>query len=162
MEDAMRRYPIAVTVCCLSLFVGGAVLGATEQQQGATDTEAAQISALQKERIATLQQLVTICVAQYQSGMLPFDSVAAAQEELLAAQLESTDKPEERVALLKEHLNIVESLCNSADKMFKGGRVSRPDVLRAKSRYLDVKIKLLRESSRLKALTKRKTAAGVM
>jgi hypothetical protein len=119
------------------------------------DNGAAQIIALQKERIAALQELVEILIVQYQRGVVPFESLAAAQNELIDAQLDSTDKPEERVALLTQQLKIAEGVVDYSERKFMAGfRMTKTDVLHAKSHYLDVRIKLLRERGKLKPVIK--------
>jgi hypothetical protein len=155
MENVMKRYPVTMIVACLLLFSGICVLVATAQQQGTKDDEAAQIMALQKERIAALKELVEVCVAQYKMGTLAFDSVAAAQDELLCAQLDSTDKPEERVAILEKQLKLTKGVLDFIDVRLKAAfKVTTVDLLRAKSHYLEVQIKLLQERSKLKAAAK--------
>jgi hypothetical protein len=151
MEDVMKRYLIAAAFACLLAFSGFFAFVDAAQQSGVADDEAAQITALQKERVEILQQVVKIYLHQLKTGAEPLESVAAAQNELIDAQLDATDKPEERVALLTEQLKIAENVSDYYDSRFKSGfKISAADVLRAKSHYLTVKIKLLRESSKLK------------
>jgi outer membrane protein TolC len=173
-ESAMSRFCITVVVIVMLLAVVAPCRAADanpEEVKATTEVEkrggkvkidekspangAAQIIALQKERVAALQELVKICIAQYQSGVMPLESVSTAQNELIDALLDSTAKPEERVTLLTEQLKIADMVVQAFDKRYKAGfGTMKTEFLRAKSHYLNVKIKLLRERGRLKPVTK--------
>jgi hypothetical protein len=117
---------------------------------------ATQIAYIQKERIEVLQNLVDVCVAQFNVRAIPLESVVAAQNEFIDAKLELTDKPEERVALLTSQLIIALKIAETVS-IYGNGRyatalpINEADILRAKSHYLAIKIKLLQEQGKLKA-----------
>jgi hypothetical protein len=155
MEDVMKRYQVTAIAGCLLIFSAVCVFGSAAEQPTTTGDEAAQIVALQKERVEALQKLVDICVAQCEAGTLPLESVAAAQNELIDAQLDSTDKTEERVTLLTEQLQVAENVLKYIEaKRQSGFKVAETDRLRAMSHCLNVKIKLLRERNKLNPSTK--------
>jgi hypothetical protein len=150
MENVMKRKLVIVFLGCILLVAGFCVVVGVAQQPGTTEDTAAQITALQKERIEALKKVVSICIAQNQAAGVSFETVAAAQEQLIDAQLDATDKTEERVALLTEQLKVAEGVFNYWEGRHKVGfKVVQTDVLRAKAHALDVKIKLLRERAKL-------------
>lgn len=117
--------------------------------QPANDNEA-QLKALQDERVEVLAQLVKHTMAQYQMGTAQLSEIIAAQRELLAARLDSTHDPEKRVALLVDQLESAAQLLKMTEARLAVGQTTQADVYRAKSSYLDVKIKLFQERSRNK------------
>lgn len=121
----------------------------TDAAKLAATVDAGTIATVQKERIEALQELVKFCMQQFKHGTTPFDSVASAQEELINARLDATDKGDERVALLTEQLKVADSMLHYIDVRYRAAAgATRADFLRAKSHYLQVKIKLLQEGSR--------------
>jgi outer membrane protein TolC len=123
---------------------------ASGQQTDVLKSDAAEVKELQKERVAVLTLLVKIVAAQYATGTVDFHQVAQAQRELLDAKVDSAGSPEERIALFEEQLKLASEILKVAQARFESGRVSQPDVLRAKAFYLDVKIKLVRERAKPK------------
>jgi hypothetical protein len=152
----MKRRFIPAIFVCLAAFSGIFVFQSAAQQQGeSTDGTAAQIKELQKERVETLERLVAMYLAHYDNGKIAFESLAAAQNELVYARLELTDKPEERIALWKKQLESAESMRKLAEMKFQNGATTQSDVCRAKALCLDFKIKLLREQGRLESQAKK-------
>jgi hypothetical protein len=125
---------------------------AGEPQQKPND-EATELKALQNERIEVLTQLVVSAHGMYAAGIGRFGEVLAAHNLLIAAQLDSTDDPEKRVALLTQQLKVVSALVEENQERVAAGMAMPMDVYQAKSLYLDVKIKLLRERSSHKPST---------
>jgi len=74
--------------------------------------------------------------------------VFSAQNELCNAQLDSTDEPEKRVALLTKQLDNANKVLEIVQGQMKAGVAGPADLFRAKSQYLNVKIMLLRERNR--------------
>ena len=149
----MKRYLTTTALSCV--LVLSSLLAAAAQQPKTTRDSAAEIKSLQEKRIEVLQKLVKVCDSQQRVGALPFESVAAAQYELIDAQLDATNKPKERVVLLEQELKVAEHVQRYLEGKYKAGFKSfEADLLRAESQCLSVKIELLRERSRLKAVTK--------
>jgi hypothetical protein len=122
---------------------------AAEPQPKAGD-DAAELKAAQQERIKVLDQAVQILTSQYQVGTAEFGQLRAAETEYYAAQLDSTDDPKERIVLLTKQLDRAGELQKVIEARFNAGTVGQTDFLRAKSFYLESKIKLLRERGRTK------------
>jgi len=116
--------------------------------------DAAQPKAAQDERITVLTELVKAVAAEFQSGAANIAQVAAAENELCNALLDSTDEPEKRVALLTKQLDKMNRLVEVTQGQVKAGIAGQADLLRAKSLCLSIKIKLLRELSGRKPPTK--------
>ena len=65
----MRRYLVAAMLVCLFAFSEILAFVAAAQPQGEpTGDQAVEIKALQKERVETLQRLVSFCTEQYKMG----------------------------------------------------------------------------------------------
>jgi outer membrane protein TolC len=143
----MRQWTVLAVIT--GVLILSSITLAAEQKGKAPDDLKAQIKALQKERIETLARLVEVCSAQYRVGANTFLSVLGAQDELVSAQLDATDKPEERVALLTNQVKIATDVLEVVQSHEKTARATQADVCRAQSHLLDIKIKLLRERGRL-------------
>ncbi|MGO8749555.1 MAG: TolC family protein [Thermoguttaceae bacterium] len=107
-----------------------------------------QIKALQKDRIEALTRLVDVCWSQYRAGSNTFSTVVGAHDQLLSAQLDFTEKPEERVALLTNQAKTATEYLELTQGRFKTGITTQADIYRAQSHLLDIKINLLRERNR--------------
>ena len=123
------------------------------EPQAVPDDLSGQIKALQQERIKTLTSLVELYVTFYKMGTNTFDAVVYAQNDLVNSRLESAGTAEERIAVLTEHLKLVESLQELADQRFRAGISGQADVYRAKVLCLTTKINLLRERAKQKDTT---------
>jgi len=124
-----------------------------EPQGKAKDDDAAQLKALQEERVEVLTELVKYTTAQYQEGVVTIDAVLSAQNELVAAKLDATDETDKRIALLTQQLEMVTRLLKIIEARHEMGRTTITDVYRARSLVLDVKIKLARERGKAKTRT---------
>lgn len=111
---------------------------------------AAEIRALQQERIAALAKAAEYTLQQYEQGRILFGTVVLAQVQLVKARLAATDKPDERLSLLEEQLQLAETALKCAERGFEAGATAKADVFQAQANVLDVKIKLLRERAKLK------------
>jgi outer membrane protein TolC len=147
-KNAMRRSRTLVVFAGLLISIGGMSFVVTAQQQKPAAADASQIRELQKEQIETLEELVKIALTHYNEGRTTFESVASAENELVGALLNSTDKREERIELLTRQLEVSESILKIADARFKNGGTTIMDVHRAKSLFFGVKIRLLQEKQR--------------
>ena len=100
---------------------GQAPAAAVETQPQASDDVTTQLKAAQDERIKVLTQLVEGLMSQYKAGTADFVQVSSAQDELCDAQLDSTDEPEKRVAVLTTQLR----------GQTMSSRSCKPDTMRA-------------------------------
>jgi len=136
-------FPLMLAVSLAPVLCWGA-----EPQTKASDNDAAQLKALQEERIKLLDQAVKMLFEQYIREQVDINVLTSAENELCNALLDSTDEPEKRIALLTKHLEMATKVLEMANAKFNNGRTGQLDSLRAKAVCLDIKIKLLRERSR--------------
>jgi len=150
MEGKMTRRTTTTAITGLLIVLAIAVPAAAAEPQPnkASDDIPAQIKAAQDERIAVLTRLVEVLTGQYKTGTVDAAQVFSAENELCNAMLDSSDEPEKRVALLTKHLDKANDFLKSTQARVDSGTASVADAFRAKSLYLDIKIKLLRERSR--------------
>lgn len=135
-----------VTLCALAAVAWSTnhVKGA-EQEQQPEKQDAATIKELQQERIAALSEIAECILLRYQAGQAAFSSMALAQADLITARLDATDKPDERISLLEEHVRLAKKVEEYAKQKVDDGTATRVDFLRAKANVLEIRIKLLRE-----------------
>ena len=88
-----------------------------------------------------------IVTSQHKVAAVDYSQVASAESDLCNALLDSTDESEKRIALLTKQLEKANDFVTVMQGRFDAGSVSEIDLSRAKVLCLDVKIKLLRESS---------------
>jgi hypothetical protein len=106
------------------------------------------LTRLLKERYnAALEDLQASVQLAWQ-GRQVFGFLLEAQTRCLEAGLELKDRRAERIALLKDHLELAKRVEQEINKRFQDGRVSVQD--RARGRYLrlNVEIRLLREQQK--------------
>jgi outer membrane protein TolC len=87
---------------------------------------------------------VAVDEAQYRTGAISCETLIGAETDLVDAELDATDKPEERVALLTEGLKRETGLLKIAQAHVEAGIASQTDVHRARSLLLAARIGLLR------------------
>ncbi len=148
-----RRTPRTATAGLLIFLAIVASAASAEPQPKASDDDAAQLKAAQDERVKVLARLVDVLTGHYKLGLVAFAQVSSAENDLCNALLDSTDEPEKRVALLTKQLDKVNVLLKTTRYRRETAQVDVVDVYRAEAVYLDVKIKLLRERSRVRPPT---------
>ena len=121
---------------------------AAERQSKASNDDAAQLKAALDERIKVLTQLVDVVTSQYQAGVVDSTQLFSAANALCGAQLDATEDPEKRIALLTKQVDKASDILKLVQARHDAGTVTDADVLRAKSLCLGLKIKLLRERKR--------------
>jgi hypothetical protein len=127
---------------------------ATAAETKASSDYAAEIKQLQQERIAALTKVVDMRLEQYRMEKRDSRLLALAQAELLKAKLDATDKPEERIAVLEEHVKLATMILTKTHNRWEAKFVHESEVLDAKANLLDVKIRLLKERAKMNAPAK--------
>jgi outer membrane protein TolC len=135
------------SLCCTVLIYLAALVpaAAAEPAPKAGENDAAQLKALQEERIKVLDLLVQITLGQYRTGTADFNQLSSAQNDLCDAQLEATDEPEKRIAIITKQVDLAGDVLKMAQSRREAGTVTDAEVCRANAQYLGLKIKLLRE-----------------
>jgi hypothetical protein len=143
----MKRFTICVVLfgfIVVSLLITRPAL--TDQQSEKKTVEPTKMEQLQKERIDALEKIAAIVKGQlgYIATVVDFSK---AQEEVIKAKLDATDKPSERIALLEEQLKFAQDAFKYVDGQYKTGfaHVTEADSLHAKAHCLTIEIKLLKE-----------------
>jgi hypothetical protein len=149
----MNLNKLVIVLCGLAT-VHVLLAHANAAEARASPDYAAEIKQLQQERIAALTRVVDMRLEQYRSGIQDHRTLGLAQAELLKAKLDVAEKPEERIAVLEEHVRLATTILTETNNRWKAGVLHESEVLDAKANLLDVKIRLLRERSKVKAPAK--------
>jgi hypothetical protein len=99
---------------------------------------------LQKERLATLQQLVTVTKTAYLQGTATFAEVAQASAQLLKADLELCESDQERLAAHEKALMLAKHYERIATQRYKAGQGTQASTLSATANRLEAEIALER------------------
>jgi len=136
---------IASLLLLLALSIAPVLCLTAEPQPTTNDDVAAQLKSALDERVKVLSQLVELLTGYYKLGAVDIAQVATAENDFCNALLDSTDEPEKRIALLTKQLDKVSDILKITQGRRQTGQVDVAVLYRAKSLYLDVTIKLLRE-----------------
>ena len=135
----------------VSALIGGVILLAiatalaAEPQPKASGNSAAELKAAQEERIEVLTRLAEVLTARYNNGQVSGADVFSAEHELCNAILDSTEESKKKITLLTKLVERASEVLATAQARFATGQATESDVLRAKSLFLGIKIKLLQE-----------------
>ena len=147
----MNRMTFPLLMLVLSLAT--VLCWAAEPRPKASGDDAAELKALQNERIKLLTQVVDILASQYKVGTVDAPQLFSAETDLCNALLDSTDEPEKRIALLTKQLDKANDFVKLMQGRFAAAGCMQVDLNSAKSQYLGIKIKLLRERNKGKPPT---------
>jgi len=125
-----------------------------QQNSKPTTGNAAELRKLQANRVVVLKELVDLSFVGYREGEFALGQVLEAQHDLIDAQLEMAETPDQRIALLETQLKIAKRSFEVAEQLRRAREVSVCDPLRAKAALLAVEIKLLQERARAKPTPK--------
>jgi hypothetical protein len=113
------------------------------------DESTAKIKELQKDRIATLRELVAISTKLYQSGRASYDEALDAQVLLLKAELDAAEKASDRVAIYREFIELMKGYEKLAAAQKQAARGTDAAILKFKAKRLEAEIQL--EKTKAKA-----------
>jgi hypothetical protein len=105
---------------------------------------------LQKERIATLQDVVTLGTKLAQNGRLELGEVMEDRMTLLKAELEVAEKESDRITLYTKAIDSLKEYEKLAKARVEAARGTELAVLKIKARRLELEIQLERAKSKLK------------
>jgi hypothetical protein len=106
--------------------------------------ESVRVRALQKERIATLDDIATSSMALAKKGRGEFGEALDARMALLRAELEIAEQEADRVSLYKKALESMKELEQLAVARKAAAQGTELDVLKAKANRLEIEIALSR------------------
>lgn len=138
MKIGSRRIATAML-----LAVGLLVLPVISAEQNGKQSDT--LDDLLKQRRDTLQQLVKVVKEQYHQGTSDYAAVAKSTDQLIDAELELADNHQERIALLKRRVDLMESLEALTEGQFLSGQRAPSEPLQARAAVLEAKIELARE-----------------
>ena len=114
--------------------------------------DSSKLEQLRKERLEALGKVVELVTIQFEHGAglgKELTAVFIAREELIKAKLESAEKPEERIALLKEQLKGTQEVFDFVEKQHEAGfRVTDLEYNQAKAHCLGIRIKIAKEEAK--------------
>ena len=143
----MTRFITTIAMAGLLILLATTVYAA-EPRHESNAGDAAELKALQAERVEVLTRLVDVLTSQYKVGTADVAQVFSAENDLCNALLDSTDEPAKRIALLTKQLDRTNEFLKITQGRVDAGTAGPADVYRAQSTCLAVKIKLVRERGR--------------
>jgi predicted O-methyltransferase YrrM len=120
-------------------------------KQTGIETDSAQratIGQLQATRVETLRKIVEIGRAEHERGLVPTEDVLATEHELVEAQLDAATTQTERLAVLKEALQLAQNGEKIAAARYESAHTTIVAVLKARATRLHAEIRLQRERER--------------
>jgi outer membrane protein TolC len=139
---------VAVVAFTLPIAPAGQQDGANPPRKDQAEKSARKIKELQKERIATLTELVDQTATLFRSGRASYEGVLEAQMLLLKASLDATEKESDRITLYERTVEALNQLEKVANALAQTGQGSQTAVLKIKARRLEVEIQLERARAR--------------
>jgi hypothetical protein len=139
-----------MTNCIIVTIVAGLISGQPAKERDL----AAEIKALQHEKVGALAKLVAFRRAEFAEGLPRCEAFLAAEGELIDAQMDAAENAEERITLLTEHVKNQTEFLKIVESMRERNTIGLADVYRARTRLINTKILLLRESRSLMAAKK--------
>jgi hypothetical protein len=112
------------------------------------DASAKKVKELQKERIATLEDVVAQLTNLFQNGRVEFDEIINARLLLLEAKLDVAEKESDRIALYKNMVDVLKQYEALADGRVKFAQETHAVALKIKARRLEVEIQLEQAKAR--------------
>ena len=136
------RSCVAVVVLVSTAFCLGS---STNGQEGAEAGEAIQLTKLLGQRRDVLLQLVEALEHQFSQGLCQVDSVVAAREQFLDAELQLASGKTERLEILQKKVDNMRELEDFMKIRHQDGRTTLENVLSATAARLQAEIDLVRE-----------------
>jgi archaellum component FlaC len=119
------------------------LVAAEADETGQDEDLRTKIKSLQVQRVQTLERGIELAIAQYVEGMTDLNVFLALQLELLDAKLATAGTLDDEIQVLKSHLEVVKQTLNMVTARYEQGKVSKLDVIRAKSAALRIEVQLL-------------------
>lgn len=127
----------------MTAVLGMALLtAAASSQEGKPDESSRKVKELQKERLATLKDLVEVATSLRGRGFMSVDDVYDAKHQLLNAELDAAENDADRIKLLENFVDAVKELEQVADAQKKAAQATHAAILKMKSHRLEAEIAL--------------------
>jgi outer membrane protein TolC len=146
----MRMPALILTVMAATLLMSPASPQAKVNlsRKDQTEESAKRVKELQKERIATLKQIVDQTTKGYERGSVSFEEVLEARLLVLNAELDAAEKESDRITLYKNTVDVLKEYENLAEARVKAGRGTQASALKVKARRLEAEINLERAKAK--------------
>ncbi len=112
------------------------------------EDSAKKVKELQKQRIATLKEMVDATTDQFRNGRVPFEEVLEAKLLVFKAELDAADKESDRITLYKNIVDQLKKFEVIADQRVKAAQTSQSTFLKVKARRLEAEINLERAKTK--------------
>ena len=140
----MRMLAMMLTVMAATLRI--AVAGAQDEvnlpRKEQVQEPGKKVKELQRERLAALEALTVLLTRQYQNARVEIDELIEARVQLMQAQLDSAEKPSDRLTLYKNLVEELKQLEEIAQSRVEAARGSMASVLKIKARRLEAELHL--------------------
>ena len=113
-----------------------------------TEESAKKIKEIQRERIATLKQLVDVYSRRRERRQASFEEVAEARLLLLNAELDAAEKGSSRITLYKSIVDVLKEGEKFAEEAARIGGGTEARMLKVKARRLEAEINLERAKAK--------------
>jgi hypothetical protein len=149
----MKRFSLIAVLFGFAVVSFSLARPGLSDQQGEKKSDArTKLEQLQQERIESLEKLVDLVKQQFEAGAGAYknlENIIVVQEELIEAKLDATDKPDERIAFLKEQLKFSQEIFAYIKKMHDVGfNATDAEYFRAQAHCLSIEIKIVKEEAK--------------
>jgi hypothetical protein len=146
----MRMPALILTVMAATLLIAPASPqdGVNSSRKDKTEESAKKVKELQKERIATLMEIVDATTKRFQSGQGSFEEVLEARLLVHKAELDAAEKESDRITLYKNIVDQLKKYETFAVDSVKAARMLRSTFLKVKARRLEAEINLERAKAK--------------
>jgi outer membrane protein TolC len=112
------------------------------------EKSAKKVKELQRERIATLKQMVDVNSRLEERGMVSLEEALEARVLLLNAELDAAEKESDRVTLYKKIVDVLKGYEKFAEERVKNAGGTPVPILKVKARRLEAEIHLEQEKAK--------------
>jgi hypothetical protein len=107
-----------------------------------------EVQALLKERLEVAKDGYEACMQEFQAGRASHEQVWEWSRKVLEAELDRTDKKDERLALLKKYVEGMQDVEKITKARYDAGRLSITDLDAAKLARIEAQLRLAREKAK--------------
>jgi RNA polymerase sigma factor (sigma-70 family) len=108
------------------------------------DRQDDELQKLLKERYNEALAELSVCSQLYQVGRIPYDQLVDAAKRLVTAGLELKDKPDEKVALLRQYVEMMKGFEKITETRLEAGRIGPNELHQARYHRMSAEIELIR------------------
>jgi hypothetical protein len=143
-----RLTGIALALLILVIAGGRTGWSVNAPPASAAEPKGEKVTALLRERLATLKEVAAEAVALYEKGSASIDQVHEADEAVLQAELDLADSPKARIAIREKLVAVAKKHEEHVSHLVKTGAGQPYMVLKAKVHRLEAEIALEREKEK--------------